>query len=432
MNSFLKAFKCLVLGVCLSLFSAQTSQAVLKIPTVDIKNSIAINDVSELLDFTRFNDGWIVSGINDQNQSWVSRINQSGNSIWRVFPVIDGNGGDGFITAIGVDSQGILLAGISQREITVSAQSSPTPSLMPSPTSSPTPTPTPTPPSTKSPDRSIPLVNPDNVTPRTELPLREDLSNLFFVRLDLNGKLSSVINYKNSSLFVPNSIVSINNDNFLSGNEQVSEIGQRGALYKFSNGSFAESYSYGKSRTIFSKAIVNTSKTITIIGSSSETIASRTAVGPSDGIILTISSVTGKVTKIVRSSAPGASRSWTSASGNLLVSGPSQTKSLKESVITSFTAKGNVSWTSKYQKSDAVLANENCVAVSLIGQSAALPFTSKGSEIFLYSVDSKGKILKGVRLPSQALIALTTSPGKANGCALLTYSSAAGARVSFL
>ena len=428
MRSFLKTFSALFLGLFFVLFATEESQAALKIPVVDIQSRVAIKDADDVLGFTRLSDGWVISGTNSKNQSWVSRINQDGDQLWRTFPLDDANAGEGFITALGVDSQGILLGGISQNALNASGETSPAPSASPSPSLIPSVNPS----ASTTSARNIPLVNPDNVTPRSPFPVRKDLANLFLIRLDSNGKILNVINSINDSMFLPNSIVSIKNQILLVGNEQVGEGRVRGSVYKYSDGSFMQSYSYGNSDTTFSQSMAISSQSLVIIGSSSETLANRSAVGPSDGIILTISTSSGKITKIIRSSAVGAGRSWNSVSGNLLVSGSSQSNSSKESVITSFTPTGKVSWTSKFKKSDAVLTSENCVALSLFGSSAGLPFTTKVPEIFLYSIDSKGKILKGVRLPSQALISLTTSPGKAKGCALLTYSSAAGARVSFL
>ena len=401
---------------------SEVSQAALKIPVVDITKSVLIQDATDFLGMTRFNEGWLVAGTGAQGKSWIASLNQRGEESWRISPIDLGLGGDGFITAIAADSLGATVAGISQSELSVISNLTPTPSPTPSTTVTATPA--------ASPSKNLPLVNPDNVVIRDEQPFRKDLSNIFIARIDVSGVVTKFINTQNPAGFVPSSIVVSSKDYFLVGNESVGESSTRGALYKFDNQGLVSSYSFGKTKTSFNKAIANSSKYITIVGSSGESVANRKVVGQADGIILSVSTATGKVNRILRSSGVGAIRSWEFASGNLLVSGTSQTKSLRESVITSFTVKGAVGWTTRFQKSDFALADQNCVAVSLLGASVGLPFNPKTPEIFLYMVDGKGKIQRGARFPNQGLVSLVATPAK--GCAMITYSNSAGTRMSYL
>lgn len=392
-----------------------------KLPTLDITKGFRVSNTSEIVGFTKLGDNWVISGVNDQERSWLALINQKGEELWRVFPVEAGNGGEGFLTAIFADSQKILVTGVSQNELT--PPGTPTPETSPTNNGSPSPSPTPTSNSTFNPTsnqgKSVPLVNPDNVTPSEVKPLRKDINRIFIAWFDLSGKLITALSAQNKSGFIPNSIASSSTNIFLAGNEFSGENSSRGALYKFSESSFLDSYSYGDRATIFNQVTATSTKSLTIIGSSAETLAERKVVGKADGVILTISQSSGKITKLIRSSGAGAIRSWDFASGNLQVSGTSRTKTLQEGVVTTFNSKGQVRWTARFQKSTKALADGNCVALA-----------TSTSDVILYVVDSKGKQIKGVRIPKQELLALASN--SPSGCAVLTSGSASGIRVSYL
>ena len=388
-----------------------------KLPTLDITKGFRVSNTSEIVGFTKLGDNWVISGVNDQERSWLALVNQKGEELWRVFPVEIGNGGEGFLTAVSVDSQRILVAGVSQNALTLPG--TPIPEASPTNNGSPSPTPTPTSNPTSTQGKSVPLVNPDNVTPSEVKPLRKDIDRIFIAQFDLSGKLIAVLSTENKSGFIPNSITSNTTNIFLAGNELIDENSSRGALYKFSESSFLDSYSYGNQGTIFNQVIATSTKSLTIIGSSTETLAERKVVGKADGVILTISQSSGKITKLIRSSGAGAIRSWDFASGNLQVSGTSRTKTLQEGVVTTFNSKGQVRWTARFQKSTKALADGNCVALA-----------TSTSDVILYVVDSKGKQIKGVRIPKQELLALASN--SPSGCAVLTSGSASGIRVSYL
>lgn len=391
--------------------SSNPATAVTKIPNLELNNSFLISKASEVTAFLRAQDNWVVAGSDSDNQSWLALYDQKGSEIWRIFPISIGNGGAGFITAAEVDSREILIAGVSQSPIELKTVAAP--EVLPTASTSATATTAPT--STK----SVPLVNPDNVVSSPVLPLRKDIDNLFLARVDLSGKIAEVVNTENKSGFLPNSIAVSPSNTFLVGNEMNSENRSRGAIWKFNSEGFADSFVFGDSRTVFSKAIATTSKSLTIIGNSAETIAQRKVVGKRDGIILTITEANGKVSNLIRSSGNGALRSWDSASGNLQVAGTSRVGETKEAVITSFTSKRTVAWSTRISKSVKALINGNCVATE-----------NTSSDAFIHLFDGKGKQVKTARLARQEVLGVGTTPSK--GCALLTVSSAGGVRVSYL
>jgi hypothetical protein len=406
-------------------FSIPSVYAVQKLPLLDLSTSFQISDASEIIGFSRNKENWVIAGIDGDEKSWVAQYTEKGEQLWRIFPIIEGGGGAGFITALAVDGEGVVVAGVSQNQLSITRniQAEPTPS--PTETSAP-PTaaasPSASPSLSPSPARTVPLVNPDNVIPETSKPLRENIKNIFLTRIDNSGKLINAFNTENSRDFIPISIatsISTKSTNyFVVGNESSAANESRGGLYLFKSNGSVNPFTFGGNKTSFKRVVVNSASTITVVGSSAETLAGRAVVGKVDGVILTISQSNGALTKVLRSSGKGATRSWDFASGNLLVSGTSRSGSLREGVVTSFSTKGAVSWTTRFPNTIQALANGKCIAVE-----------STTSEVRVYMVDSKGKQSKGARIPSQDLIALGTTLAK--GCAILTATPAGEFRVSF-
>jgi len=402
-------------------FSIPFVYAVQKLPLLDLSTSFQISDASEIIGFSRNKENWVIAGIDGDEKSWVAQYTEKGEQLWRIFPIIEGGGGAGFITALAVDGEGVVLAGVSQNQLSITRniQAEPTPS--PTETSAP-PTAAPSPSLSPSPARTVPLVNPDNVIPETSKPLRENIKNIFLTRIDNSGKLINAFNTENSRDFIPISIatsISTKSTNyFVVGNESSAANESRGGLYLFKSNGSVNPLTFGGKKTSFKRVVVNSASTITVVGSSAETLAGRAVAGKVDGVILTISQSNGALTKVLRSSGKGATRSWDFASGNLLVSGTSRSGSLREGVVTSFSTKGAVSWTTRFPNTIQALANGKCIAVE-----------STTSEVRVYMVDSKGKQSKGARISSQDLIALGTTLAK--GCAILTATPAGEFRVSF-
>lgn len=391
------------------------AEANTKIPLLDLSTSFQIPNASELIGFSRINENWIVAGIDSDEKSWIAQYTQKGEQIWRIFPLAQVGGGEGFITAFTVDGSEILLTGISQNPLSIptAAEVITTPTPAASETVAPLPTATP------AVTKNVPLVNPDNVIPGKSQPLRGDIKNLFTIRMDSSGELLNVFNPKSEGGFIPTSIATRSNNSFIVGNKVNSENRSRGALYILRADGSSDSFTYGSKQTTLNRVLISSANTLTVVGSSADTLADRAVVGRVDGVVLTISQSTGALTKVLRSSGKGATRSWDFASGNLLLSGTSRSASAREGVVTSFTSKAVVSWTIRYPKSTQALASGNCVAVE-----------TTGMEVRVFMVDSKGKQSKSARIPRQDLLALATTPRK--GCAVLTAAPAGEIRVSYL
>ncbi|MFM7499133.1 MAG: hypothetical protein ACKO3U_00180 [Actinomycetota bacterium] len=418
-----KIAKAAVLSLFISTgtFSIPSVYAAQKLPLLDLSTGFQISDASEIIGFSRNKENWVIAGIDGDEKSWVAQYTEKGEQLWRIFPIIEGGGGAGFITALAVDGEGVVLAGVSQNQLSITRNSQAEPTPSPAETSAP-PTASPSPSASQSPARSVPLVNPDNVIPGTSTPLRENIKNILLTRIDNAGKLVNAFNKENLRDFIPISIatsISTKSTNyFVVGNESSAANESRGGLYLFKSNGSVNSFTFGSKKTSFKKVVVNSASTITVVGSSAETLAGRAVAGKVDGVILTISQSNGALTKVLRSSGKGATRSWDFASGKLLVSGTSRSGSLREGVVTSFSTKAAVSWSARFPNTIQALANGKCIAVE-----------STASEVRVYVVDSKGKQSEGARIPSQDLIALGTTLAK--GCAILTATPAGEFRVSF-
>ena len=402
-----------------------------KIPLIKSSSSATVSEVSKPIDLIRFQQGFITAGYNNDEKSFLAFLDEKGGQVWRINPLQDQLG---FITAIAASGNSIFATGISQGAVKNlpldGASAIPSPAATTPASATPTSTPMPTPGSSAT--KTIPLVNPDNVVVGKQEIFREDLNNLFVLEINSSGSVISLVNVPNNKLFLPSSIATTNNLKYLVGDEYPSADTKRGALYVINVESLVTSYSYGEKFTQFTKVIPRSSKSVIVVGSSSDTLAERKVIGKIDAVSLTISTTSGKIEKVMRSSGAtkSALRSWDAGTGNLILAGTAQEKKLRESVISSFSPTGSVNWSTRFQNSDGARVAGNCIAVSLLGASKSLSFAPTGAEIFLYTVDAKGKLQKGLRVAKQELISLVTTANK--GCALLTYSADAGARVSFL
>ena len=111
------------LALCSSLLLLCTPTfAATKLPVLDVDKGFLVSDTSEIVGFTKLGENWIIAGVDGQERSWISLVNQKGSELWRSFPIDLGKGGEGFLTAVAVDSQRILVAGVAQNELTLSGE----------------------------------------------------------------------------------------------------------------------------------------------------------------------------------------------------------------------------------------------------------------------------------------------------------------------
>ena len=135
--------------------------------------------------------------------------------------------------------------------------------------------------------------------------------------------------------------------------------------------------------------------TVNLFGSSAESLQGKKLAGREDGVLIKVSK-TGSISSVVRSSAPKALRSWTSATSTLFLTGSVKSGTTSESAITKFSSAFAPTWTTRIASTGVqqaangpnksfYVALEPTAAIKGItptklakGQSVILQFDSKG------------------------------------------------------
>lgn len=331
--------------------------------------------------------------------SWVSAFDSSGGNVWSLRI---GTSEDDVATAIAVDAKELIwVAGL--------AQSAENPTALTSPESSSSTGEVQPIQSSQSP--AVQTLNPDTVTSQSVKPIRKDLKFVTVTQVDKSGLLINRYTTALNNFGYVTAIIPGNTGVFLIGIEITKSGGEHSFMQSLTiTGEFGTRYYFGKSATTLSSGILNKDKTLTLVGSSAETLAKKSVVGKVDGIILNVSTSDGKILKIVRSNGVGATRSWKSAAGNLAVGGTSKTKTLNEGVISQFSTTGSVLWSKRYEGVPSVINNSAVVAV-LTAQSNSL-LKSKAGDVVVYQFDKKGAPTSGGRIPlSTEIVGLRSQSG---------------------
>ena len=237
-------------------------------------------------------------------------------------------------------------------------------------------------------------LNPDNVAIENVTPLRQDMRQLTLWKISKVGEVIETFSSVQSAISIVEAI-SISATG-------ISLIGSResGPFLISANlkGEFGKELKIGTAKTKLNSVVRLGDGTVNLFGSSTETLAGKKLVGREDGVLIKVSK-TGAVASVVRSSAPRAQRSWSSATSTLLLTGSVRSGTTNESAITKFTSSFAPTWTTRISSTGNTLASngpnnsfyavlEPTAAVKglaptklLKGQSIVLQFDSKGSLI---------------------------------------------------
>ena len=159
-----------------------------------------------------------------------------------------------------------------------------------------------------------------------------------------------------------------------------------------SAGSFSKLLQIGISSTTADAVVRHTDGTITIAGSSSETLVGKKVVGTSDGILVKVSKIL-KITSVVRSSIAKGARKWNSASPSLLLAGEVTAAGKTESAITKFSLTFVPAWTYRFNSTGPTLsASSNQALFISTGAITQLNWNPKMPTPLLLTFDSKGVI----------------------------------------
>ncbi|MEN9411698.1 MAG: hypothetical protein RIQ92_135 [Actinomycetota bacterium] len=288
----------------------------------------------------------------------VNSVDLTGTQLWQ--RIID-SGVDEVATAATIDPQGnIWLAGSAA-------------SITPSETLTPT----------------AGIDNPDLVSVEAGLNLRSDMNNLALWKISATGDLIGSFTFSMKSVPLVTAISATNSGVSIIGSQDSKSF----VISATASGNFGKMIAIGTSKTELNALSRNSDGTISLFGSSAETLAGKKVAGLRDGVLIKLSK-SGAITSLVRSSALKASRSWVSGDAAHLLSGPVVTGKSVETAITKFTTTFAPSWT-----------------LRVPGTGASTTLTANGNSYLAFTSRSAITGVSGWR-PSQPSLLVITFDGK--------------------
>jgi hypothetical protein len=185
--------------------------------------------------------------------------------------------------------------------------------------------------------------NPDGVTDDPTPALRSDMNQLAMWKISQKGELLATYLSPQKSVPLVTGVSAKNSGISITGILENKPF----LLTATSAGIFGKTVFLGSSKTEINSVIRSEDGTTSLYGSSAETLAGKKLMGKRDGILMKLSK-SGAITSLVRSSANGASRGWTSGDSTNLLSGYVLTGAKTEIAITKFTSAFAPTWTTRY------------------------------------------------------------------------------------
>ncbi len=182
--------------------------------------------------------------------------------------------------------------------------------------------------------------NPDGVVAEPVTKLRSDLSVLTLWKVSALGEVLAT--YSSAQLSPPLiNAISVNS----SGVSVVGQLQDKPFLLSANNaGTFGKLLSIGTAKTQLNAVVRQGDGSISVFGSSAETLGGKKLAGVRDGVLIKVSK-TGAIASVVRSSAPKADRSWLAADSTLALTGYVKSGKVIESAFTKFTTAFAPTWT---------------------------------------------------------------------------------------
>jgi hypothetical protein len=157
-------------------------------------------------------------------------------------------------------------------------------------------------------------------------------------------------------------------------------------------GVFSKLLQIGATTTTADAVVRHADGSITIAGSSSETLVGKKVAGITDGILVKVSKAL-KITSVVRSSVAKGKRIWNSASTSLLLAGEVVAAGKTETAVTKFSLSFVPSWTYRFASTGPTLSASSTQAFFIsTGPIAQLNWNPKVPTPLLLTFDSKGVI----------------------------------------
>jgi hypothetical protein len=234
--------------------------------------------------------------------------------------------------------------------------------------------------------------NPDGVIAEPASKLRADMNLLTLWKVSPLGDLLGTYTLFQSAPALINAI-SVNANG-------VSIVGQLldkpFVLSATSTGVFGNVLSIGTSKTALNTVVRHTDGSVSVFGSSAETLAGKKLAGVRDGVLIRVSK-TGAITSVVRSSAPKANRAWLSADSTLALTGFVKSGKIIESAFTKFTMAFAPTWTIRVPSlgTSTVLTSANTTYGAISSSSAVtgvLGWKPTSASVLLLALSNKGVI----------------------------------------
>ena len=247
---------------------------------------------------------------------------------------------------------------------------------------------------TPSPSPTVTALNPDKTIPIADI-FSADLDAFSLWSLNPTTQLLTQYTLQLSAPILINSVAVDKNG--------ITAVGSSGTIITSDlAGKIAKPINVGTEATVFESVVKHADGSITIVGSSAETLGGKKLVGKVDGVIIKVSKV-GKVVSVVRSSAPKASRNWLSATNSLLLGGEVITGPNVESAITKFSSTYVPSWTYRFASSGKTFTAGSTFAFfqskGVIAQLAN--WAPKSPQALLLTFDAKGVITAAHSAPAE-------------------------------
>ncbi len=350
------------------LFSPSGVAAPAQIVVSDLKLLASIGNVGEVSGIVTSGATVVIYGTKLE-RSFVRTINATGEELWKVDlePQVQS-----IATCAAIDNTGnIWIAGsISQIP----------------------PTPTPLP--------SASTLNPDNVSAVSE-DFDTSLRTIVLWKIDKNTQEVSKFTLENTSPVLITSIAVDQNGVSIAGIAATNNGSSGFVVSTGLSGEFGKPLSIGSESTTLDAVVRHSDGSLSVVGSSAETLKGKKLVGTTDGIIVKISK-SNQVLSVVRSSATKSMRNWNSATSSLLLAGEVISGKVIKSAVTKFSSSYVPSWTHRFTSTGQAFTSGSTYAFfASVGPVTQLArWSPKAPRPLLLSFDAKGSVIAAYAAPT--------------------------------
>ena len=245
---------------------------------------------------------------------------------------------------------------------------------------------------TESATASIQAENPDGVVVEPISKIRGDMNLLTFWKVSPVGDVIATYSASQSAPALINAISANSSGVSVTGSLQgtpfIQSVSAQGAFGKF--------ISIGTAKSSLNAIVRHSDGTLSVFGTSAETLAGKKLAGIRDGVLIKVSK-TGAIASVVRSSAPKADRSWIAADTTLALTGYVKTGKVIESAFTKFTTAFAPTWTLRVPSlgTSAVISSGTTTYGAFASSSAVsgvIGWKPTSPSLLMLSFDTKGVV----------------------------------------